>query len=101
MGAQEERSVMVLDSNYWKDFCRRTGMPLDQIEAYDPFIDRAKFEYRYCIKPRRCYATGRWLLLETAVRGRAIWTGPGEPAIEDRWYDSNEALVMMIKKVSE
>lgn len=65
------------------------------------FNERAKFEYRYCIWPRRCYNTGRWLWLETAMRGRAVWTGPGEPVIDDRWYDSNEALIMMIKKVSE
>ena len=76
-------------------------MPLDQFDAYDPFDDRAKFEYLYCFWPRRCYRTGRWLWMETVMRGRAIWTGPGEPAIEDRWYDSNEALIMMIRKVSE
>lgn len=75
-------------------------MPLDQIEMYDPFMDRACFEYKYTLWPRRCYNTGRRLWLTTAMRGRAMWTGPGEPVFEDRWYDSNEALIMMIKKVS-
>ena len=92
---------MILDSKYWEDFCKKTGMPLDPTHNYDPFDDRARFEYRYCLWPRKCYKTNRWLCMETAMRGRAIWTGPGEPAIEDRWYDSNEALIMMIKKVSE
>ena len=74
---------------------------LDHIEAYDHWQDRAKFEYKFSFWPRRCYKTGRLVWLETAMRGRAMWTGPGEPVIEDRWYDSNEALIMMIKKVSE
>ena len=77
------------------------GMYIDDVQAYDTWLDRAQYEYKYCFWPRRCYNTGRWLWLETAVRGRAIWTGPGEPAIDDRWFDSNEALIMMIKKVSE
>ena len=64
------------------------------------FLERARFEYRYCLWPRRCYNTYRWLWLTTAVRGRAIWTGPGEPVVEDRWYNSDEALIIMLKKVS-
>ena len=67
----------------------------------DGFMYRASFEYKYSFWPRRCYNTGRWLWMETAMRGRAVWTGPGEPVFDDRWYDSNEALIMMIKKVSE
>ena len=67
---------------------------------YDGFMNRAQFEYKYSLWPRRCYNTGRWLWLETAMRGRAIWTGPGEPVVDDRWYDSNEALIMMIKGVA-
>jgi hypothetical protein len=67
----------------------------------DGFMHRAKFEYKYTLWPRRCRNTKRRLWLEVAVRGRAIWTGPGEPVVEDRWYDSNEALIMMIKKVSK
>jgi len=68
---------------------------------YDAFNDRAKFEYRYCLLPRRCYVSRQWLWLETAMRGRAVWTGPGEPVVEDRWYNQHEAVIMMIKKVSE
>ncbi len=64
------------------------------------FLERARFEYQYCLWPRRCYNTGRGLWLTTAVRGRAIWTGPGEPVVEDRWYHRDEGLFMMIKKVS-
>ena len=75
-------------------------MPMDSAMAYDSFNKRADFEYRYCLWPRRCYNTGRWLWLETAMRGRAIWHGPGEPVIEEHWYHQHEALVMMIKGVA-
>jgi len=75
-------------------------MPMDSIMYEDWFTDRATFEYQYCFWPKRCYNTGQWLWLETAVRGRRIITGPGEPVVEDRWYHPHEALVMMIKGVA-
>lgn len=65
------------------------------------FYDRARFEYKYSLWPRRCHNTKRWLWFTLAMRGRAVWHGPGEPAVEDRWYHRNEALVIMLKKVSE
>ena len=67
---------------------------------YDGFNNRARFEYRYCFWPRRCHNTKQWLWLETAMRGRAVWTGPGDHLIEDRWYHQHEALAMMIKGVA-
>ncbi len=67
---------------------------------YDGFNERARFEYKFCFWPRRCYNTKRWIWLETTMRGRAIWTGPGEPVVEDRWYHRHEALIMMIKGVA-
>ena len=67
---------------------------------YDGFNKRARFEYRYVLWPRRCYNTGRRLWLTTAMHGRAMWTGPGEPIIEHRWYYRHEALIMMIKGVT-
>lgn len=69
----------------------------DEVQSYDPFNDRAQFEYKFSFWPRRCYKTGRLVWLETAMRGRRIITGPGEPVIEDRWYNRDEALIMMIK----
>lgn len=77
-------------------------MPLDQTHSsYDPFEGRAQYEYRYSLWPRRCYVSKRWLWLTTAMYSRAIWHGPGEPVIESRWYHRDEALMLMIKKVSE
>lgn len=67
----------------------------------DSFVSRAKFEYKYCLWPRQCYNTKRFIWFRLAVRGRAVWTGPGEPVVEDRWFHRNEGLMIMIKKVSE
>lgn len=76
-------------------------MPLDSMTFLDPFEQRARFEYRYCLWPRKCYQSGRPIWLKLAIRARAVWTGPGEPVTEDRWFHMNEGLMIMIKKVSE
>jgi hypothetical protein len=67
------------------------------MQNHKSFNDRAVFEYRVSVFPRRCYNTGSWIW-GRAVRGRRTITGPGEPVIEDRWYHRNEALIMMIKR---
>jgi hypothetical protein len=36
-----------------------------------------------------------------ALHGSAVWHGPGEPVIEERWYHRNEGLIMLIKSVSQ
>jgi hypothetical protein len=69
----------------------------ETVTMYDPFSDRAVFAYKYSLLPRRCYNTKR-LVWGTAVRGRRVITGPGEPVIEDRWYHRHEAIIMMLKK---
>ena len=69
-------------------------------DDYDPFEDRAQFECRYSLWPRRCHRSGRWIWLTTAMYSRAIWHGPGEPVIESRWYHRDEALILMIKGVA-
>ena len=81
-----------------KVFTRNTAGQYDPfVQTYDPFDERAKFEYVFCAWPRRCYTTGQWLFMETAMRGRRIITGPGEPVIEDRWYNKHEAIIKMLK----
>ena len=67
---------------------------------YNNRLERAKFDYKYSLIPRRCYSTRRWIW-GLAMRGRSIWTGPGEPVIDDRWFHLDEGLIIMIKKVSE
>lgn len=69
---------------------------MDDVQAYDPFNDRAVFQYKYSFVPRRCYNTQQ-LVLGLAVRGRRVITGPGDPVVEDRWYHRHEAVLMMLK----
>lgn len=76
-------------------------MPLDQTNLNDYWTERARFEYKYCLWPRRCYKSKRLIWFTLAMRGRAVWTGPGEPAIEDRWYHRDEGLMIIIRKVSD
>lgn len=68
------------------------------VQTYDPFNDRATFEYKTSIWPRRCYNTNQ-LIWGLAVRGRRYIYGPAgeEPVIEDRWYHRHEAIIMMLK----
>jgi hypothetical protein len=68
------------------------------VQTYDPFDDRAVFTLQYCIWPRRCYITGRWLFCTLAMHGRRTITGPGDPVYEDRWYHRDEHLIMLLKK---
>ena len=73
-----------------------TGMWMD--EEYDPFNTRAEFKLIYLIWPRRCHLTGRRLWLTHAYQGTAVWTGPGEPAIEHRYYDEVEYIIRKLKQ---
>jgi hypothetical protein len=70
----------------------------DEVQTYDPFMDRATFNYAYSIRPRRCYNTQK-LIWGQAVRGRRLIYGPaGEPPIvEDRWYHKDEGIIMILK----
>ena len=72
------------------------GVAAGDVTAYNPFNERAVFDYAYSWIPRRCYNTGRWVW-GTAVRGRRVIMGPGEDVIEDRWYHRHEAVIMMLK----
>lgn len=68
------------------------------------FYKEAKFEYKYCLLPRRCYLSNDLLWFTTAIRGRRIvdyYDGlQVYKAYDDRWYNSSEGLIMMIKGVS-
>ena len=66
-------------------------------QSYDPFDDRAVFEYKYSIIPRRCHTTNQWIW-GLSMRGR--WrrhADPGDPVVEDRWYHRDEAIIKMLK----
>ena len=67
-------------------------------QAYDPFKNRCiGTEYKFVWYPRQCHITGKKLWLKKAYMQTAMWTGPGDPAFEYRWYDKDEFLIARLK----
>lgn len=54
---------------------------------------------KFTLWPQKCHITGKTLWLETAYRQVAMWTGPGEPVFEYRYYDKNEFLIAKLKGI--
>ena len=74
------------------------------IDDYFPGSDQEKIEYKYSFLPRRCARSGRWLWFTPAVRVRKIeeWYDGVEAQRTnvDKWYDTSEGLIMILKKAS-
>lgn len=70
---------------------------IDQPDGY--FYIKAEWRLCWAFWPHRCNITGRRIWPGTlAYRGRAVYTGPGEPAIEYKWHDKNEHLIWQLKE---
>lgn len=54
-------------------------------------------EYKFVWYPKVCSITGKKLWLTKAYIQTAIWTGPGDPVFEHRWYDKSEFLMARLK----
>jgi hypothetical protein len=54
-------------------------------------------QLKVALMPRHCHITNRLLWLEYAYCITAMYTGPGEPIFEYRWYDKNEYLIARLK----
>ena len=67
------------------------------LATHADFERRAQFQYRWSLWPRRCYRSDR-RIWGRAVCGTAVWTGPGEPVVEQRWLHRDEGLIMMLKR---
>jgi hypothetical protein len=61
------------------------------------FLDQAEVKLMWSWWPRRCAITGELLCFNLAYRAERIWTGPGEPITEYRWYNRYEFLMMRLK----
>ena len=70
-------------------------MPTD----YDDkrFLSQNDTELVWCLWPRRCQVSRKWMWLTLAYRAMYVVTGPGDPAIWYRWYSRNEMLVLKLK----
>ena len=61
------------------------------------FLDRASAETKISWWPRRCQSSQQWIW-GRATRARRVITGPGDPVIEDRWYDQHQYLMLIMSK---
>lgn len=70
----------------------------DRVDDWDHF-DRHSIgtQYKFVLWPKRCYFSNRLLWLEKAYVKIAMWTGPGDPVFEYRWYDKHQYLINKIK----
>ena len=63
------------------------------------FYIRAEWQLRRVLWPQRCEISRRRLWPGTwAYRGRAMYTGPGEPVFETRWHDCAEHIIWQLKE---
>lgn len=54
---------------------------------------------KFVVWPKKCYFTNKTLWLKTAYEQVAMWTGPGDPVLEYRYYDKDEFLLARIKGI--
>ena len=66
-------------------------------EVDNAFRDRAEWTLEFAWLPHRCDITGGIIWLQLAYCGRAVWTGPGDDAVETRWHDRHEHLIYTLK----
>jgi hypothetical protein len=66
---------------------------------YDAFPrHKISTQLKFCLWPRRCYISGKRLWLKKAYKETAMWTGPGDPVYESRWYDRYEFIMLTLKQ---
>jgi hypothetical protein len=54
-------------------------------------------EMKFLFFPRKCHITGKILWLEYAYKQTAMYTGPGDPVFDHRYYDKTEFLIERLK----
>jgi hypothetical protein len=70
----------------------------DRVDSWDHF-DRKSLgtQYKFVLWPRRCYFSNKLLWLENAYVKTAMYTGPGDPVFEYRWYHKDEYIINKLK----
>jgi len=70
----------------------------DRVDDWDHFDHHSiGTTLRFAWLPKRCWLSDKRLWLQFAYRKVAMWTGPGEPVFEYRWYDKDEYLIAKLK----
>ncbi len=67
-----------------------------------PYIDGFKShcigtDLKLIFFPRICHITRKILWLEYVYKQTAMWTGPGDPVFQYRYYDRKEFLIAKLK----
>lgn len=73
------------------------GANWSEVQAYDPFWDRATWDLKFVIWPRRSEISKKHIWLVNAYRATRVLTGPGEPITEYRWLTKEEYIFGKIK----
>jgi len=68
-----------------------------QAEVDQAFYGRAQWREQFAWWPHRCAISGRWCWMNFHYQGQAVWTGPGDDAVEVRWHDCHEHLIWTLK----
>lgn len=56
------------------------------------------WKLKFALLPRKCFRTRKYIWLELAYKGIAMWTGPDEPIFETQWHKKDEHLIWTLKK---
>lgn len=76
-------------------------MPIVEYINYEmnnpTFVDSAVIELKFTWFPKRCQLTKKLLWLRPAYRATRVWTGPGDPVYEHRWFKCHEFLLWRIQ----
>lgn len=79
-------------------FGKKAMAQADDVQTYDAFYDRASWKLKFIWWPTRCELSNRLLWLTFAYQGTAIWSGPGEDAVEHRYHSSVEHILWELSK---
>lgn len=58
------------------------------------FYDRVRWEYKFCIIPRKCMLTDKWLWLTYAYRGIASMRAGDNDFIFEKGYHQRDAHII-------
>jgi hypothetical protein len=76
------------------------GMP-DFKSDDDGFDNRAEIHEIFAWWPKQCWITHQWMWLTYVVMGTAVWTGPGTPVVEKRYYNPVQYTMEKLKGTTQ
>ncbi len=72
-------------------------MPMDTVQSYDPFYDRAQWYYKFAWLPKTCEISKKRIWFKKAYKGIRMLTGPGEPVFDIRWITREDFMMARLK----